>query len=239
MMKSLVLMSAFVFSQVAYAAGGGVPSTGASSLQLGAETETPGGVLKSGGYTIRIADHLADRVVIEVRNAQGDVDEKFLGVPARDIPASSPAGPVLAAGENGASALRGFSFARGNVIEFVYPKNDAVGLAKASGSTVLAIDPASEGMPAVGGLDAADMKIVTLWMLTPKPVGPDSATVDISAARYKGKTTGSKEVAEARPPVVSRLPKTGSDLPWLVLLACGWFGLALMLRVRRMVARGL
>jgi LPXTG-motif cell wall-anchored protein len=223
------------------------------NFSVDSDTQTPDGVLKPGSYTIRIADHLADRMVIEVHGTDRHVDEKFIGVPAKNFTAAGATdGPTVVTGAKGKSALRGFTFGRGNVVEFVYPKNDAVALAKTNQTTVLAIDPSSEGIPETKNLSADDLKIVTLWMLTPTPVGPDDKA-GIKAAKYEapapvapvevasasaparpGQDSASPSRADARPPVIHRLPKTGSDLPLLAIAGFCSLGLAVLLRFSTM-----
>lgn len=231
----LVLQATFMYA-APYAADASKPA----KFQLDNETEIPQGALKAGSYSIRIADHLADRMVIEIQNQQGNTTEKFLGVPAKNIPASSTAGPILMNGSKSQSALRGFSFSKGQVVEFVFPKNDAVALAKANGSTVLAIDPASEGMTETAGLSADDMKLVTLWMLTPTSVGPDEPKGGIKAARYVAPASSRhSEVAAVKAPVLARLPKTGSNLPLLQMAGLASLILALFFSVRRLRTGGI
>jgi hypothetical protein len=217
MKKAFLFLPALLLPQAVFAAPRAhTPSNGTSStMRVEGKTQIPDGSLAAGQYTIRIVDHLSDRVIVAVSGTDGK-DQKFLGVPTHDIPASSAPGPIVIKGADGASALRGFSFAKSNVIEFVYPKNDAVALAKANGFKVLAIDPASDNLTAQtdGGLSHDDMKIVTLWMLTPTAVG-----AGIEGAKYHPDTTQPAQVAEARKPVVGRLPKTASELPLLELAA--------------------
>jgi LPXTG-motif cell wall-anchored protein len=203
------------------------------SLQLQDDTETPDGNLKSGTYSIRIADHLADRMIVEIHSNSGGVDKKFLAVPAKNLPTFSSVGPVIANGKKGKAAILGFSFSKDNVVEFVYPKKDAVALAKANGVTILAIDPDSEGMPAAPGMSAEDMKLVTLWTLTPTPIGPGNAKAGILAARYEPPTSPTTQHAEVRPPVLPRLPKTGSELPLLGLFGLCSLVFATYLSLRR------
>ena len=85
----------------------------------------------------------------------------------------------------GRHALRGFVFANGTSVEFVYPKADAVALANANSATVVAIDPASEGRPELAKLTNSDMEMVNLWMLTPVRVGPGNGQKGIEAKRYQ------------------------------------------------------
>jgi hypothetical protein len=208
-----------------------------SSFQVSVDTESPDGLLNPGEYSIRLADHLADRVLVEIRSSADNAKKTFLGVPAKNLAASLPAGPVTSTGTESKVALRGFSFPNGQVIEFVYPKNDAVGIAKTSGETVLAIDPESEGMPSTPGLSAADRRLITLWMLTPSPVTADNPKGGIQAARYQAPKAKNTLRAEAKPPVLPKLPKTGSMIPLLWLVGVGSFGFALALTARRLRLR--
>jgi hypothetical protein len=230
MKKTLLLLPALLLPQVVLASpkANKVSNSDSSSLRVEGKTQVPDGALTAGDYTIRIADHLSDRVIIEVSGADGNA-QKFLGVPTHDMTASSTPGPIMMHGAGSSSALRGFAFAKGNVIEFVYPKNDAVALAKANGVKVLAIDPASDNLATTqdAGLSNDDMKIVTLWMLTPTAVGPG-----IEGAKYHPEAPQPTQTAEVRKPVVGRLPKTASELPllWLAAFTSLAAGIALTLR---------
>jgi hypothetical protein len=233
MKKEFVLVSALVFSQISFAAPleKKLPAPASSSLHVDEKTQLPNGLLFAGDYTISIIDHLSDRVIVEVSGADGS-DQKFLGVPMRNIAASSKPGPVLIKGQHGSSALRGFVFPKENVIEFVYPKEAAIALAKSNGVMILAVDPASDGLTLKdAGLSDQDKKIVTLWMLTPTSVGPG-----IEAARYHSDAAQPIQLAEARKPAVTRLPKTASALPLFLLLALAFFGTAVGITYRRIRA---
>ena len=94
-------------------------------------------------------------------------------------------GPIFwTAGSKGETAVRGFSFPSGNALEFVYPKGEAVTLAKLNTSSVPAIDPESEGRKPDPNLSPEDREVVTLWMLTSTRVGPKNETPAIAAKRY-------------------------------------------------------
>ncbi len=111
---------------------------------------------------------------LRVNNSAGKEEATFIGLPAGSrLPKQGGQGPIAmtAKGANKA-ALRGFTFADGSVAEFVYPKDEAVALAKANSTTIPAVDPASEGRVASPNLSRTDMELVTLWMLTPTLVGP-------------------------------------------------------------------
>lgn len=73
----------------------------------------------------------------------------------------------------GKAAPKGFVFGDGTVAEFVYSKEEVAPLAKANSTKIVAMNPASEGRVAEPSLSSEDLKMVTPWMLTPTPVGPD------------------------------------------------------------------
>jgi hypothetical protein len=173
--------------------------------------------------------HLSGRYVMRVEGLKVGTQYSFLALPNPEI--AKPAVPGLVVWNHAADGkhyLRGWYFPGApSVLEFVYPKAEAVAIAKSNQATVPAIDPASEGRPVtIQGLSKSDLELVTLWLLTPTKVGPgDSA--GIAAKRY------SNIASVERKPVISRLPQTGSNLPFIVLL-CGLFLLtALAMRVRR------
>jgi hypothetical protein len=210
MKKLLVLIPTLLLSQVMFATPGTNPASDSSTLRIDAATQTPEGTLSVGDYTVRILDHLSDRMIIEVSGSNGTT-QKLLGVPTHAIASTTP-GPVLIKGSSSPSALRGYVFAKSNIVQFVYPKNDAVALAKANSVKMLAMDPGSDGLTVTNdaGMTSGDMKIVTLWMLTPTSVGPG-----IEAAKFQAEAAAPVQTAEVRKPVVGRLPKTASELPLL------------------------
>lgn len=215
------------------------PADGASSqFSLSEPTLIPGATLPPGAYSIKIVDHLQDRVLLHIDGNGGTSHALFIAVPAKIAGRGAHSGKILwQSAANGKTAMRGFDFGQ-STLEFVYPKDDAVALAKANGTPVLAVDPASEGKaPQLTRLSNDDMQTVTLWTLTPERVGGSTADTTISANKYQAKpANGSTQQvarAENRPPVTKVLPHTGSNLPLILLggilaaLGAGW------LRVRR------
>ena len=185
------------------------------------QTMVPGTTLKPGSYSIRVLDHLQDRFIIRIEQVGGSSKATFIGVRSPALMSTAHSGTVLwGAAPEGEAALRGFTFGHGTPpIEFVYPKDDAVALAKLNDGQVPAVDPASEGKPAqLSGLSKSEMQMVTLWMLSPTRVGPnDSAGPQIKAE----KLTQVASAKSSKPPI-ARLPHTASDLPailWIGLLA--------------------
>jgi hypothetical protein len=214
------------------------PADGASSqFSVSAPTLIPGATLQPGTYSIKIVDHLQDRFLVGVDGNGGASHALFIAVPSKAIRNGAHSGVILwSAAADGKAALRGYDFGK-STLEFVYPKDDAVSLAKANGTPVLAVDPASEGKaPELSKLSNDDMQMVTLWTLTPERVG-DSADAKISANKYQaapaGDSTQQVAKAETHPPVMKTLPHTASELPLVLLvgllaaLGAGW------LRIRR------
>ncbi len=208
----------------------------ATKFNVSQQTQVPGMTLQPGSYSIRVVDHLADRLIVRIDGASGGAAHStFIGLPTTDLSKSGSGIIAFDAGPDGGAAARGFSFPSGKTIEFVYPKADAVTLAKANGTKVVAIDPASEGrVPTEKGLSKDDMEVVTLWTLSSTKVGPGDAAPAISAEKYKARkstTSGADtQVASAQDapsapaprkakPVIAKLPHTGSDLPLIAMLA--------------------
>ena len=155
-----------------------------SSFTVDNQTQVPGKTLKAGEYTIRIVDHLSDRMIVRI-DRNGKQETTFLALPASGLQKPSQQGPIKLVNGKGKNALRGFSFPNGTLAEFVYPKEEAVGIAKANNTKIPAVDPASEGLPADSALSSDDMKMVTLWMLSPVDVGPEGNGKGIAAERYQ------------------------------------------------------
>ena len=193
-------------------------------------TNIPDLALEPGTYTILEIGHLADRFVVEVDAAKAGVHYHFLALPNAAI--AKPAKPGLVLWEHasdGKRYVRGWYYAGAPaVLEFVYPKAEAVAIAKTNEAKVPAIDPASEGRPVeIKGLSKTDLDVVTLWLLSSTRVGAGDSAGEIQAQRYK-------QVASVeRKPVIGRLPQTASYLPWIGLLGLFSLAGAIALRVLR------
>jgi len=188
--------------------------TTSAKFSVSTETQVPGEILQPGSYSIRILDHLSDRLIVRIDNVKGANHPTFIGLPNPSLGKADRSGVIRwESGPSGTSAARGFHFPNGTDIEFVYPKAEAVALAKLNSSGVPAIDPASEGRVVNNGLSKDDMEVVTLWTLSSTKVGPDDAAPAIKAVRYQ------QVAGVSQKPVIARLPHTGSDLPLLALLS--------------------
>ncbi len=188
--RAIFAASAFVLTSAAFAqqqnATAGVASSQSAQLQITQPTEAPGLQLSRGTYSIHVADRLQDRIIVQVHKVGSKEGASLLAYPNPGLRGGSFTGPItFASGLKGKPTLRGYAFAGGPVVEFVYPKSDAVTLAKANAVRVMAVDPASEGRVSLPNLTQTDMSEVTLWMLTPTPVDPSTAQPGIQAARYQ------------------------------------------------------
>ena len=144
-----------------------------ASLNVEQQTTVPGGDLKPGVYTIGVVDHLNDRVVLHVDDSTGKTHLVFLGVSKPGTEGGSGSHAVQwNTGAEHKHFMRGYDFGS-DYIEFVYPKNVAVAIAKANNAGVVAIDPKSESRPELKNLTSLDRQMVTLWMLTPVQIGTE------------------------------------------------------------------
>ena len=219
----------------------------ATSFSVDAKTAIPGATIAPGQYTISVVEHLTDRVILRVADKDGKVKSMFLGLTTTALKSTASSGPILWTG-SGESSLRGFAFPGTPPVEFVYPKTQAVAIAKTNSDKVLAIDPASDNLSVShDNLSKQDMQIVTLWTLRSTRVGPDAQPA-IEAAKYQVPATAAPsaapvEVAAATPPsrpgaaprsvnpkpeqaapaprkhAIAALPHTASNLPALLLAA--------------------
>lgn len=187
------------------------------NFSVDADTAVPGTVLKAGRYVIRVVDHLADRSIIRVEKVDGKTLSTFLAVPNRGLTNAGGQGPVVwGGGSNHDKALRGYNFPGGYSVEFVYPKAEAVKIATTHSASVEAVDPASDNLPSKQkDLTNDDLRIVTLWTLSPTQVNGATA---IAAQKYKAPAPAPEPVVARNEPPASlpaptRLPAISSDRP--------------------------
>ena len=157
-----------------------------STVTFAKATQIPGETLKPGTYSVRVLDHLTDRMIVRVDDSTGKTHTVFLAVPGPALSSGDPSGPINWRTKlNGVAALRGFKFPSGYTVEFVYPKAEAAVLAKANEGKVLAVDPDSEGRPTLPRMSSEDLQMVHLWMLSLTTASPDGKTPAILAQAYQ------------------------------------------------------
>lgn len=187
------------------------PAAPTTDFTISNPSHVPGATLQPGTYSIHIVNRLSDRVILKVDAANGSVHSMFIGVPNDKIGRPAGSGTVnWANSPDGTTYIKGWYFpGSSSVVEFVYPKADAVALATSNPSKVPAVDPASEGKVTDNTLSQNDMQLLTLWLLSLEEVGPGNAP-SIKAARYETASVSQK-------PAIKALPHTASWLPWVWL----------------------
>jgi hypothetical protein len=187
------------------------PATPSTDFTIANPSHIPGATLQPGTYSIHVVNRLSDRVILKVDAANGSVHSMFIGVSNNKIEKPAGNGAVnWANSPDGMTYIKGWYFPGSlSVVEFVYPKADAVALATSNPSKVPAVDPASEGKVTDNTLSQDDMQLLTLWLLSLEEVGPGGAP-SIKAARYEMASASQK-------PAIKALPHTASWLPWVWL----------------------
>lgn len=152
----------------------------------------PGKTLPAGTYTFRLADSPADRHIVQIYDReQTQLFATVLAVPAeRPAPEGEPMITFRETPANTPPALRYWYYAgekSGN--EFVYPRSQAMTIARNSGESVMSMD--------------ADATDVTKWSGTPErvttnaePQSTASTTTGTSTSTTTASTTASSTTAQ-------------------------------------------
>jgi hypothetical protein len=219
-LKALVYGLLFCSVNAALLAAG--PAKPTADFTISNPSHVPGATLEPGSYTIHIVNQLSDRIILKVDSVRGNVHLTFIGIPNSKIERPSSTGPIRwARSSDGMEYLKGWYFpGSASVVEFVYPKADAVAIATTNPAKVPAVDPASEGKVTDSSLSQGDMQLLTLWLLSLEQVGtPNQTSADSASAKPSIKAERYTEVASVdHKPVIKALPHTASLVPlvWLV-----------------------
>ena len=212
------------------------------TLIVDKKLQIPGAVLKPGSYKLSIEDRLQDRAIVRISAIASDKHYLLLTVPNSAIGDTAADGMVYFE-SNRESAVRAWKCVNCPApLEFVYPKAEAVKLTDKTAQPVMAVDPTYDKLPA--NLSADDMKVVTLWLLSPERITASNTGVGVKAAKYVAPEStrhlNSPTVANNGAALMAgnnvprrHLPRTaGSNYEWmlggLLALAAGAF-----LRARR------
>lgn len=173
--------------------------------------QIPQATLPPGSYSLSIEDRVRDRAVVRILSLNSTHDFVALAVNSRKLVSDNSKGIILFnAADAKLQILRGWvcpHCAEG--LEFVYPKQDGAKITAETGQTVLATDPTLDNLPDT--LSAEDMKVATLWRLSPKRILPDHRGNGLKVARYESSPVmrpSMNLVANIRR---ERLPKTASN----------------------------
>jgi LPXTG-motif cell wall-anchored protein len=197
----------------------------AQQIAIDRDLQIPGEILKPGTYTFAIEDRMNDRAIVRISGANKDARHfLLLAVPSAQLPAKAGKGVILFdSGDATKQILRGWACVGCSaVLEFVYPKLEAVKITSETGQSALAVDPESDKLPA--NLSPDDMKVVTLWLLSPKRVEAGHHGIGLNAVKYTS------------PMLRRHLPQTASSTYWFALFGVLSIALSLLVRTLR-VAR--
>ena len=224
-MKTILALCSVIFLPPIHALAAEAP---ASNITVSAPTEVPGMTLRPGTYSIHVIGKLADRMILKVDDGHDKKSVDFIGIANRAFKGSPG---IVSWGQpiDGRTYLRGWvPPGSSSMIEFVYPKADAVSIATFNQAKVPAIDPASEGRNADPTLSREDMRLITLWLLSSTQVGPSNNKPSIKAERYQTASYVQPKVA------LGAFPHTASSLPLVLLASLLSLAMAIALRGRRL-----
>ncbi|MBV9761880.1 MAG: hypothetical protein JO340_15065 [Acidobacteriaceae bacterium] len=232
MVSGRYLHSALALGALLGAAGRGWGAPETQIVRLAQKLQIPGATLESGEYTFSVEDRLRDRAILRIQARGSERRYYLLTTPSDKLGTATANGLIFFrsdAGEDG--ALKGWACPGCSMpLEVAYPKPEAVKITRKSGEPVLAVDPQYDKLPQ--NLSADDMKVVTLWLLSPKRITADHRGEGVAAAKYAAVESGPVETAQARAPMgPAHMPKTASNTAelalWGLLLTAAGLGLAL------------
>ena len=199
-MKTRVVMALAVFGAVTLP--GGAQQLGpVQSITLQDKLQIPGTELKPGDYKFAIEDRLSDRAIVRITNGDDTKYTLALSVPNAKLQQAGANGLILFdTSKPDKHVLRGWACPGCSApLEFVYPKLEAAALTGLTTEPVMAVDPTYDKLPA--NLSQDDMKVVTLWLMTPKPITANDKEKGVVAAKYvaPANSTEGAQTAQAAP----------------------------------------
>jgi hypothetical protein len=186
---SAVLLSSFSAAGLAQA------QSATQNVNLSEKLKIPGASLKPGEYTFSVEDRLEDRAIVRITSQDQSKHFLVLTVPSAKLPQQGADGLVRFTTANGKDQiLRGWACPGCTpTLEFVYPKAEAAQLTDETAEAVLAVDPAYDKLPA--NLSPDDMKVVTLWLLSPERITANNKGKGVKAEKY---ASASRPAADAQ-----------------------------------------
>ena len=199
--------------------------------------EIPGATLPAGKYLFHLADPDSGRQVLQVQSADGKkVYGMFFSMPAQRPTAPDEAEVRFMETASGSPAVISTLWYAGERSgrELIYPRAQALRIAKATNAAVLTTK-ASSTKP-------EDVKIGGLTRVSPS--GQDTEFAENSAAKEPAgrlqrdetpvATSGQSPAPVGRTtPARSTLPQTASSTPMLLMLGLGFFAATLAVRLSR------
>jgi hypothetical protein len=177
----------------------------AQNIAIDSDLQIPGAVLTSGTYTLAIKDNLVDRSIVEISSGNNGKRYLLIAVPGGAATNDAGKGISLFAANNREQILRGWLCPDcRKELQFVYSKQEAGKIVNETAQPVFAFDAAYDKLPAE--LSESNMKLVTLWSLSPERIDANHG-VGIKAVKY----SSGKAIPEATVASAKHLPKTASD----------------------------
>lgn len=182
MHPKLTVISALLLSSVAVVNAQGTDES--QKVTLSEKLKIPGASLKPGEYTFAIEDRLQDRAIVKITSQEQSKPFLVLTVPSPNLPQQGGDGLIRFSTPNGKDqVLRGWACPGCSPgLEFVYPKAEAAKLTDETTEAVLAVDPTYDKLPA--NLSPDDMKVVTLWLLSPERITASNKGKGVKAEKY-------------------------------------------------------
>jgi hypothetical protein len=180
-LKSLWMLASTVAMACAPPASGWAEAE--TSVQLDQKLQIPGATLKAGMYDFSVEDRLRDRAILRITAKDNDRHYLLLTVPNEKLGSAERRGLIFFRPAGKKEILRGWACPGCPApLEVAYPKAEAAKITGESGDTVLAVDPEYDKLPT--NLSPDDMKVVTLWLLTPQRIGANHSGQGVSAQKY-------------------------------------------------------
>ena len=197
-------------------------SDASQKVNLSEKLKIPGATLKPGDYTFSLEDRLQDRAIVRITSQDQSKHFLVLSVPSSKLAQPGSDGLIRFTTANGKDqVLRGWACSSCTPgLEFVYPKAEAAKLTDETAEPVLAVDPTYDKLPA--NLSPDDMKVVTLWLLSPERITASNKGKGVKAEKYASvsqpnantqtaaanASANTSEVAQAPAPAVPAAPVT-------------------------------
>lgn len=202
--------------------------------------ELPGLTLPAGKYMFRLADSLSNRHIVQIFDADGSkIHATILAIPSeRMTPTEEPKVDFMETAENAPPAIRKWWYP-GDTIghEFVYPKDQAMRLARATRTPVLMTEVSAANER--GLRDAAVMTMDPSGEARERERAADAGQTvprtDARASAGRAVGTSGQTSTEASNRPRRTLPRTASNLPLMGLV--GLLSLAGALAVRMLTSQ--
>jgi hypothetical protein len=196
----------------------------AQNIVITEAMQIPQATLQPGSYSLSIEDRIKDRAVVRVSSLNNKQHFLVLAVNSRKLASDNSKGIILFnAADERLQILRGWVCPRcAQGLEFVYPKLDALKITAETGQAVLAVDPAFDKLP--DSLSSDDMKVVTLWLLSPERITPDRRGSGLKVAKYEASPVTRPDTKAVASVHGKHLPKTAGNT-----FSLAFWGAALLL----------